>query len=178
MGIVILAFLLHPDYESYAQFRAVIGLLLLWLWLSALCQRGLDFDRHAFWLRSVWSGIDPAVLTAILLSAQGFNSPLLILYLALISASGFWGRVSLVATTTATSLLGYMFLLWDSTLASPLAVRWLSADPVSLRARAQFTPPHWHWLALVAILVSGMSVAYLVNRVGALTQFYERRPQS
>jgi serine/threonine-protein kinase len=177
LGIIMLAFLLH-HYESDAQFRAVIGLLLLWLWLSALCQRGLDIDRHAFWVRSVWSGIDPAVLTALLLASQGFDSPLLILFPTLIAASGFWGRASLVATTTATSLLGYILLLWDSTLASPLAVRWLSADPVSLQTRAHFMPLHWHWLALVAILVCGMSVAYLVNRVSALTQFYERRPQS
>jgi serine/threonine-protein kinase len=107
-------------------------------------------------VRFVWSGADPAALTAILLIAQAFGSPLVILYPTLIAASGFWLRVSLVATTTVLSLLGYLALL--------------------LHAHAGSMPFHWHVLAFVAIIVTGLTVAYLVNRVSALTRFYERRP--
>ena len=98
-------------------------------------------------------------LTAILLVAQGFSGPLVILYPTLIAASGFWLRVSLVATTGGMSLLGYLILLWDST-----------------HRGAGSVPPHWHLLAVVAIIVTAISVAYLVNRVGVLTRFYESRP--
>jgi len=31
-------------------------------------------------------------------------------------------------------------------------------------------------LACVAMIVTGLTTAYLVNRVSALTRFYERRP--
>jgi serine/threonine-protein kinase len=116
----------------------------------------VESERHATWVRFVWSGADPAALTAILLIAQAFGSPLVILYPTLIAASGFWLRVSLVATTTVLSLLGYLALL--------------------LHAHAGSMPFHWHVLAFVAIIVTGLTVAYLVNRVSALTRFYERRP--
>ena len=137
----------------------MIAVLVAWLVISFLCQRGVESDRHATWVRFVWSGVDPVALTAILLIAHAFSSPLVILYPTLIAASGFWFRVSLVSTTTALSLLGYLVLL--------LHARHLSAGSL---------PFHWHVLAFVAIIVTGLTVAYLVNRVSALTRFYERRP--
>ncbi len=138
---------------------AVIAVLVSWLVISFLCQRGVASDRHATWVRFVWSGADPAALTAILLIAQAFSSPLVILYPTLVAASGFWFRVSLVATTTVLSLLGYLVLLLHAS-----------------RLGADSMPFHWHLLAFVAIIVTGLTVAYLVNRVSALTRFYERRP--
>ena len=160
LGIVVTAYQLHP-YETPAQHLAVIGVLVLWLLVSFLCQRGLQSERHAFWVRFIWSGADPAALTAILFVAQAFNSPLVILYPTVIAASGFWLRVPLVATTAGMSLLGYVVLLLTSA-----------------QRQAGVVPFHWHLLAVVAILVTGISVAYLVYRVGALTRFYERRPLS
>jgi eukaryotic-like serine/threonine-protein kinase len=158
LGIVVTAYQVHP-YETLAQHLAVIGVLVLWLLVSFLCQWGLHSERHAFWVRFIWSGADPAALTAILLVAQAFSSPLVILYPTLIAASGFWLRVPLVATTAGMSLLGYVVLLLASADRQPVGV-----------------PSHWHLLAVVAILATGVSVAYLVYRVGALTRFYERRP--
>jgi serine/threonine-protein kinase len=155
LGIVVTAYQLH-HYTTLVQHLAVIAVLVAWLSISFLCQRGVESERHATWVRFVWSGADPAALTAILLIAQAFGSPLVILYPTLIAASGFWLRVSLVATTTVLSLLGYLALL--------------------LHAHAGSMPFHWHVLAFVAIIVTGLTVAYLVNRVSALTRFYERRP--
>ena len=157
LGIVLTAYQLH-HYTTLVQHLAVIAVLVSWLLISFLCQRGVESERHATWVRFVWSGADPAALTAILLIAQAFGSPLVILYPTLIAASGFWFRVSLVATTTVLSSLGYLVLL--------------------LHARAGSMPFHWHVLAFVAIIVTGLTVAYLVNRVSALTRFYERRPPS
>jgi len=57
------------------------------------------------------------------------------------------------------SLFGYLILLLDSS-----------------HRRSGEMPFHWHLLALVGIVVAGVSVAYLVNRVSALTRFYEQRP--
>ena len=159
LGIVLIAYQMHPSYTTPARHLAVIAVLVSWLLISFLCQRGLASDRHATWVRFVWSAADPAALTANLLLAQAFSSPLVLLYPTLIAASGFWFRVSLVTTTTVCSLLGYVALL--------LEARRLGADTM---------PFHWHVLAFVAIIVTGLTVAYLVNRVSALTRFYERRP--
>jgi len=158
LGIVIIAYQLKP-YESLAQHLEVIAVLIFWLVASVLCQRGLENERHASWVRFVWSGTDPTVLTAILLIAQGFGGPLVILYPTLIAASGFWLRVPLVATTAGMSLLGYLVLLWDAA-----------------RRHADAVPPHWHLLSVVAIIVTAVSVAYMVYRVGSLARFCERRP--
>ena len=158
LGIVVTAFRLKP-YTTDVRHYEVIGVLVAWLVVSFLCQRGVDSERYATWVRYVWSGADPAALTAILLIAQAFSSPLVILYPTVIAASGFWFRVSLVTMTTALSFLGYLVLFLQS--------RYLGADRM---------PFHWHVLAFVAIIVTWVTVAYLVNRANALTRFYEPRP--
>ena len=158
LGIIATAYQLH-HHTTQAQHLAVISVLVLWLTVSFVCQRGLESERHANWIRLVWSAADLVALTALLLIVQAFNSPLLVLYPTLIAASGFWLRVSLVTTTTGMALLGYLILLLDCS-------RSLSAE----------IPFHWHLLAFVGIVVAGVSVAYLVNRVNVLTRFYEKRP--
>jgi eukaryotic-like serine/threonine-protein kinase len=158
LGIVVTAYQVR-HYETRAQYLAVIAVLVSWVCISFLCQKGVETERHATWVRFVWSGVDPIVLTAILLIAHAFSSPLVILYPTLIAASGFWFRASLVATTTGMSLLGYVGLLVD----------WSRRD-------AGTVPFHWHLLAFVGMIVTGLTVAYLVNRVNVLTRFYEHRP--
>jgi serine/threonine-protein kinase len=159
LTIVVTAYQVHR-YTTLGQHVAAISVLVFWLLISFLCQRGLEIERHAHWIRLVWSAADPITLTALLLIAQGFGSPLLVLYPTLIAASGFWLRVPLVATTTGTSLLGYLVLLMDANLRGVSRV-----------------PSHWHILAFVGIVVTGFSIVYLVNRVSALTRFYEQRPR-
>ncbi len=159
LGIVVTAWYIR-HYTTPRRHYAVIGVLGCWLVVSFLCQRGLESDRHSRWVRFVWSVADPAALTAILFIAQAFRSPLVILYPTLIAASGFWFRLSLVTTTTALSLLGYVVLFFEAN---------------RHHAESAPLPPHWHVLAFVGIVVTGLAVAYLVNRVGALTRFYEPR---
>ena len=160
LTIVATAYQVH-HYTTLARHLAVISVLVLWLLISFLCQRGLENERYADSIRVVWSAADPFTLTAILLIARGFGSPLLVLYPTLVAASGFWLRVPLVATTTGASLLGYLVLLLDASHRGTGAI-----------------PFHWHILAFVGIVVVGFSVVYLVNRVSALTRFYEQRPKS
>lgn len=164
LGIVVAAFLWNhlrhlSPYESSSQLLGVIAVLVCWLIVSWLCQRGLEGDREAPWVRFVWSAADPAALTAILMTAEAFYSPLVILYPTLIAASGFWVRVRLVTTTTIVSLLGYGILLSTSGHLRPARM-----------------PGHWHLLAVIGIIVTGLAVAYVVNRIRALTRFYEHRP--
>jgi hypothetical protein len=37
-------------------------------------------------------------------------------------------------------------------------------------------PGHWDLLAVIRIIVTGLAVAYVVNRVRTLTRLYEHRP--
>ncbi len=152
--------ILLVSWRHYNTTRlAELAVLASWLVISFLCQRGVDSRRHATWVRYVWSGADPVVLTAILLIADGFRGPLVMLYPTVIAVSGFWLRVPLVTVTTLVSLLGYGVLL-------------LEARPLPTGS----VPFRWHLLAVVAMIVTGLTVAYLVNRVRALRRFYEPRP--
>ncbi len=159
LAIVLVGYQRDPSYITRPRHYAVIAVLVAWLVISFLCQRGVESERHARWVRFVWSGVDPAVLTAILVIARAFPSPLVILYPTMVAASGFWLRVALVATATVSSLLGYAVLLLVARLPG-----------------GGHGPSHWHVLAVVAIIVTGLTVAYLVNRASALTRFYEHRP--
>jgi serine/threonine-protein kinase len=159
MSVVITAWQLR-QYMSPPQHRAVVGVLALWAVISMFCQRAIMNERRANTIRFVWAGADVCSLTAILLIAKALESPLLTLYPTLIAASGFWLRVPLVGFTTVLAFLGYCVLL---------------VDPY--RPPAGHMPPHWHLLSLMTLIVVGLSVAYLVHRVGALTRFYEPRPQ-
>ena len=96
----------------------------------------------------------------ILLLARALESPLVALYPALVATSGLWLRVPLVLFTTGTVVLGYGVLLVEA----------------GLRGRLR-GPSHWHVLVLVVVILTGLSVAYLMHRVSALTWFHERRPQ-
>ena len=145
-------------YTTLTRHYAVVGVLILWLVVSCICQRALKNDWHTNAVRLLWSSTDPVALTAILLIAQAYAGPLVILYPALVAASGFWFRVSAVFVTTAVSLLGY--------------ATWLVAGG----GRVPGVPFHWHILAIVSLIVTGICVSYLTNRVNALSQFYECRP--
>src|SRR5262249_34119191 len=114
LAIVVAAYQVRP-YETLSQHLSVIGVLVFWLLISFLCQKGLDSEHYADWIRMAWSAADPIALTALLLIAHAFRSPLLILYPTLIAAAGFWLRVSLVTVTTGMSLLGYLVLLLNAT---------------------------------------------------------------
>ncbi len=159
LAIVVTAYQVH-HYTTLPRHLTVLAVLVFWLLISYLCQRGLASERHAHWIRFVWSGADPAALTAILFIGQGLESPVVIVYPTLIATSGFWLRIPLVVTTTGTSFVGYLLLLVEE-----------------YHRHAGRVPFHWHLLALVAIVVTGISAAYLVNRVSALTRYYERQPQ-
>jgi serine/threonine-protein kinase len=148
----------HPG--SPRRHLAVLTVLSLWAWISVLCQKALTTGLWAGAARFAWAGADVACLTAILLIDQALESPLTALYPALVATSGLWLRVPLVAFTTGTVVLGYTILVLHT-----------------YHRHAAHVPPHWHLVVLVVLVLSGLSVAYLVHRVRALTRFYERGPE-
>jgi eukaryotic-like serine/threonine-protein kinase len=157
-GISETAYQIRPrgPLEEHLQVMAV-----LWTWglLGLFFEWALKRPRWANTVRFLWSGVDLASLTAVLLIDRALESPLVVLFPTLVVASGFWLRVPLVLFTTGMALLGYAVLLLDAA-----------------RRHVVDVPPHWHVIALVSLISTGLCVSYLVHRVGALTHFYERRP--
>jgi hypothetical protein len=147
-------------HVSLGRHLAVLAVLGVWALISLLCQKALTSRSRADAARFAWAGADVACLTAILLIDQGLESPLTALYPALIATSGLWLRVPLVAFTTGAVAFGYSLLVLHT-----------------YHRQAAHVPPHWHLVVLVVLVLSGLSVAYLVHRVRALTRFYERGPE-
>ena len=159
-GIVAVGYQLR-HHISRSDHLKVLAVLALWASVSVACQWGLKSERWASTVRLLWAGADAASLTTILLIARALESPLVALYPALVATSGLWLRVPLVLFTTGMVVLGYGVLLVDAS-----------------RRGALHAPSHWHLIALVVVILTGLSVAYLVHRVSALTGFYERRPHA
>ena len=84
---------------------------LLWI-VATIALSSLEHpQRPVVWFRAIWSLLDVILLTALLEILDAAGSSLIVGYALLIVASGFWNRASLVALTTALSVLGYALLL-------------------------------------------------------------------
>jgi eukaryotic-like serine/threonine-protein kinase len=146
-------------HMTLARHAGIIAVLAFWAVISGLCQWGLQQKRWGASTCFAWAGADAVLLTAVIYLAQGLNSPLIALYLALIALSGLWFRSAVVGSTTALSMLGYLVLLCAG-----------SARP------SWHVQSSWHVLFFVAMAITGLVVAYLVHRVQTLSRFYGSRP--
>jgi serine/threonine-protein kinase len=143
---------------SLSLHLAVLSLLGLWAGLSVMCQWLLRRDRSPDLVRLAWLGIDGVLLTVGLWLVEAVYSPLLIIYGLFIVASGLWFRARFVWFTTGLAAAGYGLLLLDA---------W--------RQQALGGSPHYHLIFFVGLLALGFMVTYQVQRVRALSRYYERR---
>ena len=145
--------LTETDPVAHALVMFVLG---LWWLSSVLWQQLLSRDRLATVSRVGTIVGDVALLTAALVLSGWTNGTLLVVYPLLIAAAGLWFRVKLV---------------WLMTLATEVAFAALLILQPGLR-------DPWHHALIVAtvLLMTGAATAFQVNRVRALSRFYERRP--
>jgi serine/threonine-protein kinase len=138
----------------------VVVLMFLWGLAAWVFQKVLNSGRWEEDLPFVWAAADMLLWTVLLIvGADAPETPLLAMYPCLVAASGLWFRVRMVWFTTILSLLSYAVFLW-----------------VSVAQGQTITAPHRHFICAVALLVAGCVVAYQVNRVRALSRYYDRRP--
>jgi serine/threonine-protein kinase len=133
-------------------------IFILWAMISWVCQRALRRQGFADWAAAIWSASDVLLLTAVQFVTGSHVSPLVIGYPFFIAASGLWTRVRLVWITTAFSVLGYAGLV--------IHERWTTGQPEWL---------HRHLVFMAALLVLGFVTAYQVQRIRALSRYYEGR---
>ena len=81
------------------------------------------------------------------------------MYACLIAAAGLWFRARLVWFVTILSLFSYAVVF----------AGYVMTD-------GKINGPHRHLTIVVGLIVLGSVVAYQVNRVRALSRYYERRP--
>jgi hypothetical protein len=110
-------------------------------------------------VRALWIAADAILLTAVLIVDEAFYSSLTLTYGWFIAGSGLWYRVRLVWFATACACVGYLVLvLWG------MSTQGLGASP------------QHHLIVLAGLGILGWMVATQVERVRALSRYYERRP--
>ena len=146
----------HPVSEAVQWW--IMLTLALWGAVCGFLQSGINRATSPGPWRLVWACADSLFLTAVLAIVQAIHGPLMGLFAVLIAMSGLWLRASLVGVTMGFAALGYGGLLADEYLRHGEIQRF-----------------SWHLILLIAQTVSGLTVAYLVHRVGALNRFHESR---
>ncbi len=144
-------------------FHAKISVLVaVWVGASVLCQQFLDNARWSIRARFVWGVLDSLALLSVLLVADGAASPLVVGYPLLIVASALWFRVRFVWFVTAMCLATYGVLVVD-----------FYCWRTELQTGFDRAPDR-HVIFAVALVALGCVVAYLVQRVRALSSFSSR----
>ncbi|HUY32399.1 MAG TPA: serine/threonine-protein kinase [Pirellulales bacterium] len=142
------------------HYRAT-AILLVWVAASFVCQRWM---RRPDWQGVVpfaWGAFDVLSLSLLLFIGDGPVSPLLIGFPLLVVGAGLWFRVRLVWFMTALTVLAYVSLVVHYHLSRPA----LKQDmPLN----------HDDYIYFVAgLIVMGTAVAYQVQRVRALSRYYD-----
>lgn len=142
---------------------SVTAVLAEWVALSFVFQRLMRRETWQVAIPAAWAVVDATALLCVLLLGDGRISPLMIGYPLLIVASGFWFRVRLVWLMTALSVASYVALAADYYV-------WRT----SLKQMSPLDSDD-HIYFIVGLMVMGGAVAYQVQRMRALSRFYERR---
>jgi eukaryotic-like serine/threonine-protein kinase len=138
----------------------VVALLLVWGGFSFVFQKLLNTGRWQEDLPFAWAGADMLLWTLLLVvDGEAPKSAILVGYPCLIAAAGLWFRVRLVWFVTLLSLLSYGVVLF-----------------IYLQDGGDINGVHTQAIFGIGLLVVGCVVAYQVNRVRALSQYYDRRP--
>jgi serine/threonine-protein kinase len=156
MFSLVVAYIYVTDAATRPLSVQVQVLLVAWAAVSWLCQQGL---RRPGWAAYAWSAADVLLLTAVQVLIDSRVSPLIVGYPFLIACAGLWTQVRMVWVTTACTLIGYAGLMAYDLRTSP---------------RPAFV--HHHLIFLISLAVLGFVMAYQVQRVRALSRYYEGRP--
>ncbi len=129
---------------------------------SIICQRLLGSRRWAIPACFVWGTLDSLALLTLLRLGYGAVSSLVVGYLLIIVGSGLWFRVRFVWFITFLSLLSYSVLVIDFYYWRPEL------------HQGMYAGFDRHVIFALAMLVTGSVVAYLVEQVRTLSNFYGR----
>jgi serine/threonine-protein kinase len=152
-GIVIFNYFHSPELRPYTL--PVLGLLAIWAAVSWVCQQGLRCPGWGHRWGYIWSAADIVLLTAVQFETDAGISPVIIGYPFLIATASLWTRQRMVWVTTAFAVLGYAGMMTFDLMKEP------------------HQPVHRHVIFLISLVVLGFLMAYQVDRVHALSRYYE-----
>jgi serine/threonine-protein kinase len=139
------------------------GVLGLWVAASVGLQQWLERPGRAQTAMFVWGAVDVVALSWIVWLTDGAASRLVVVFPLVIAASGLWFQPAYVRFVTGLCLAAYVGLIADAHLFRP--AEW--QQRFGLR---------WdrHSDCLLALLLTGVVVSYLVRRVRALSRYLRK----
>jgi serine/threonine-protein kinase len=146
----------HP--VTLATHCAIMGILAVWALIATGCQLLLRWNYRPERIRPLWLCLDGIMLTTALIVDGAFDTQLVLCYGAIVVAAGLWFRVSLVWLALGVSLAGYVVLI-----------------VVAAATGALGPSPQHHVIAAAALVLIAIMVSTQVQRVRALSRYYEGR---
>ncbi|MBC8870044.1 MAG: hypothetical protein H8E44_11535 [Planctomycetes bacterium] len=142
--------------------QSVTALAVAWTLMSLVILYCLSHRIFPAVLKFVSTACDVALLTAILVMADGPKSPLVVGYFLLIALSALRFNLPLIWLATAGSMAGYLVLLGNA--------KWFDE---SVRV------PRYHQIIfLLALGLSGIVLGQVIRRVRSLAKDYAARVES
>jgi tRNA A-37 threonylcarbamoyl transferase component Bud32 len=135
----------------------VLAILGVWGAVSFVCQWMMNHKPWAEATRYVWAALDIILFSLIVLVADDIETPVVIGFPLIIVAAGLWFRVPLVWFTASVGVASYLLLLLERAL------------------RTGIEAPHKHAIFLVGLGILAFMMSYQVQRVRALSRYYEHR---
>jgi len=137
----------------------VTAVLIVWALATVVFQYALSKDRRADSIKMAWIAAEVILISAILRIRDNTMSSGVVVYPLLIAAAGLWSRIRLVWWTTTLAAVAYGVLMLDS-----LARKGISG------------PDNNESIVVGVLVVTGFVVAKHVNRILAISSYYEHRP--
>jgi serine/threonine-protein kinase len=136
----------------------VTAVLFLWALATVASWYALRRAPRAEAIRMAWIAAEVVLISAILRIRDDTMSSGVVVYPLLIVAAGLWSRIRLVWWTTATAAVAYTLLIVDSFARKGFAGR-----------------ENNEGIVLGVLVVTGFVVAKHVNRILAISSYYEHR---
>ena len=144
--------------------QQVTALTVAWTMVALATLVCLKLRYFPTWLKYATTLSDVALLTTILLVADGPRSPLVVGYFLVIVLATLRFHLRLIWCATFAAMAGYFWVAWLAT-----TTRWIET-------RGDLTvPPYYQLIMLLALALTGVVLGQVIRRVRAMAEDFARR---
>jgi hypothetical protein len=158
-----LGFIEMPRVVEKQFHQSVTALAVAWTLMALVILYCLSHRIFPAVLKYLSTGCDIALLTAILMMADGPKSPLVVGYFLVIAVAALRFKLPLIRVATAGSMAGYVLLLGYA--------KWFTERDIRV--------PRYHQIILLlALVLTGIVLGQVIRRVRGLAREYAARIES
>jgi hypothetical protein len=146
--------------------QKVTALAVAWTMVALATLVCLKLRYFPNWLKYATTLSDVALLTTILLVADGARSPLVVGYFLVIVLATLRFQLSLIWCATVASMVGYLWVAWFPFFTAGLVPNVDLREPV---------PGYYQLIMLLALAFTGIVLGQVIRRVRTLAEDFSRR---